>query len=298
MSLSLRVVFLFLWTASASFGTDFVVAAYNLENYLRMDRHTKGETVADAPKPEREIAAIVKIIGEIRPDVLGLMEIGGEDMLSDLQARLRTAGIDLPHRVWVRGADEERHLALLSRFPITQDRSQNDVSFQLDGRVQRMPRGILDATVQVAPSYRLRLLGVHLKSKRTTPNYDQARLREREADMLRKHVDGILQKEPSTNLLLFGDLNDTKNEYPIRQIMGPNRASTSLRDIWLRDSRGETWTHYWKSADIYSRIDYILVSPALAPEVIWKKCGINDSPSWRDASDHRAIYATISPNDR
>jgi len=298
MSLSLRVVFLFLWTASASFGTDFVVAAYNLENYLRMDRHTKGETVADAPKPEREIAAIVKIIGEIRPDVLGLMEIGGEDMLSDLQARLRTAGIDLPHRVWVRGADEERHLALLSRFPITQDRSQNDVSFQLDGRVQRMPRGILDATVQVAPGYRLRLLGAHLKSKRTTPNYDQARLREREADMLRKHVDGILQKEPSTNLLLFGDLNDTKNEYPIRQIMGPNRASTSLRDIWLRDSRGETWTHYWKSADIYSRIDYILVSPALAPEVIWKKCGINDSPSWRDASDHRAIYATISPNDR
>jgi len=298
MSLSLRVIFFFLWTVSASFGADIVVAAYNLENYLRMDRYAKGETVTDAPKPEREIAAIVSILGEVKPDILGLMEIGGEDMLSDLQARLRAAGLDLPHRVWVRGADEERHIALLSRFPITQDRSLDDVSFPLNGRIQRMPRGILDATVQVAPDYRLRLLGAHLKSKRTTPNYDQARLREREADMLRKHVDGILQKEPSTNLLLFGDLNDTKNEYPIRQIMGPPRAPTSLRDIWLRDSRGETWTHYWKSADIYSRIDYMLVSPALAPEVIWKKCGINDSPSWKDASDHRAIYATISPNDR
>lgn len=298
MGLSLRVVFFFLWTASASLAEDIVVAAYNLENYLRMDRRAKGEMVTDAPKPEHEIGAIIRIISGLKPDILGLMEIGGPDMLDDLQARLKAAGVDLPHRVWVRGADEERHLALLSRFPITSDQSRNDVSFPLGGRIQRMPRGILDTTIQINPGYRLRLLGAHLKSKRTVPGYDETKLREEESRQLRVHTDAILQKDPATNLLLFGDLNDTKNEFPIRQIMGTPRTPTYMRDIWLRDSRGETWTHYWKTADIYSRIDYILVSPALAPEVIWKKCGIDDSPSWKEASDHRAIYATISASER
>ena len=34
-----------------------------------------------------------------------------------------------------------------------------------------------------------------------------------------------------------------------------------MMDLWLRDSRGEHWTYYWKTADEYSRIDYLLVSP-------------------------------------
>jgi endonuclease/exonuclease/phosphatase family metal-dependent hydrolase len=298
MAQSLRVVFVLFWMTSAVLAEDFVVAGYNLENYLRMDRRAKGEMVEDAPKPAHEIDSIVRILTQIHPDILGLMEIGGPDMLDDLQSRLKTAGLDLPFRVWVKGADEERHVALLSRFPIAQDRSIDDVSFPLDGRIQHMPRGILDATVQVTPSYQIRLIGAHLKSKRPVPDYNETRLREEESRHLRDHVEDILQKEPSTNLLLFGDLNDTKNEYPIRQIMGTPHTPTALRDIWLRDSRGETWTQYWKAADLYSRIDYILVSPALMPEIIWKKCGINDSPSWNEASDHRAVYATISSTDR
>jgi hypothetical protein len=55
------------------------------------------------------------------------------------------------------------------------------------------------------------------------------------------------------------------------------------------------WTYYWKAADEYSRIDYLLVSPALVKEIIPEKCGINDSPFWNEASDHRAIFATVSP---
>lgn len=298
MSLSLRAFVLFVCFTSSALAEDILVAAYNLENYLRMDRHTKGEFVEDAPKPESEVTAIVRILTDLRPDILSLMEIGGSDMLDDLQARLKADGLDLPYRVWVKGADEERHLALLSRFPIAQNRSLDNVSFTLNNRIQRMPRGIMDVTIQITPSYELRIIGAHLKSKRVAMDYDESQLRIEESRQLRNHLDGILLKEPKTNLMLCGDLNDTKNEFPIRQIMGTPRTPTHMRDIWLRDKRGETWTHYWKSADIYSRIDYILVSPALAPEVIWKKCGIVDVPSWHEASDHRAIYATISPSER
>ena len=63
-------------------------------------------------------------------------------MLDDLQRRLRTAGLDYPHREWVKGADDARHVCLLSRFPIVERNSQDDVRFELDGKTLRMNRGI------------------------------------------------------------------------------------------------------------------------------------------------------------
>ena len=108
----------------------------------------------------------------------------------------------------------------------------------------------------------------------------------------------ILEIDPQTNLLLFGDLNDAKNQYPIREIIGWKGLPNYMMDVWLRDSRGEHWTYYWKDADEYSRLDYFLVSPGLVKEVVLEKCGISDSPFWNEASDHRAIYAVISAKEK
>jgi hypothetical protein len=44
--------------------------AYNLKNYLGMERFVKGARVPDIPKPEKEIAAVVKFITDIKPDAL------------------------------------------------------------------------------------------------------------------------------------------------------------------------------------------------------------------------------------
>jgi predicted extracellular nuclease len=107
-----------------------------------------------------------------------------------------------------------------------------------------------------------------------------------------------LETSPEANLMLFGDLNDTKNEYPIRQIIGLKGTPHFMMDLWLEDSREERWTYYWKTADEYSRIDYLLVSPGLVREIVPDKCGIDDSPFWNEASDHRAIYAAILPIDQ
>jgi endonuclease/exonuclease/phosphatase family metal-dependent hydrolase len=279
-------------------GKEIVVASYNVENYLLVDRRKDGVAIKDAPKPEQEIIAVVKVLGRIQADIVGLMEMGDESMLDDLQRRLKAAGLDYSYREWVKGADEQRHTCLLSKFPIVERNSRDDVLLELDGKTLRMNRGILDVTVQVNPEYRLRLVGAHLKSRRAVPDYDQALLRAKEAWSLREHVDEILAAAPDTNLLLFGDLNDTKNEYPIREIIGWKGAPNYMMDLLLRDSRGEHWTYYWKAADEYSRVDYLLVSPALAEEVIPQKCGIDDSPFWNEASDHRAIYAVIFAEDR
>jgi len=272
---------------------DVVVASYNLQNYLKMERRVDGKTVPDAPKPEKETAAAIEVIKQIQPDILGVVEMGDETMLDDFQKRLKSAGMDYPHREWVKGADPERHLALLSKYPIISRNSLDDVPFELNGSRQRISRGILDVTVQLSASYNLRLVGAHLKSRRQVPEFDERAMRTKEAALFRKHVDGILTADPDANLLLFGDLNDTKNEQPIKELIGAAGSPLRMRDLFLTDRQGLLWTHFWSAADIYSRIDYLLVSSGLWPEIVMDRSGISNARNWYQASDHRAIHTTI-----
>ena len=62
-----------------------------------------------------------------------------------------------------------------------------------------------------------------------------------------------------------------------------------------KDDLGDSWTEYWGEADLYSRIDYIFVSPALHREIAPGSARVYRSAHWNDASDHRAVYATILP---
>jgi endonuclease/exonuclease/phosphatase family metal-dependent hydrolase len=277
-------------------GDPFVVASYNVANWLTMDRFVDGQRIEGQPKPDRDKQAAIDVIAIHKPDILGIVEIGSEKDLADLQGRLKTAGLDYPHAEWASGPDPDRHVALLSKFPIVERNSLRNVAFDLDGKPQAVQRGILDVTLEPTDDYRIRVLGVHFKSKRPDPGFDQAALRGKEAEALRAHVDAILETDPDTNILLFGDFNDTKNEYPIRHLLGGPPARR-LKDLLLDDELGDRWTHYWKAADIYSRIDYLIVSPGLFKEVDREKRGIDRSENWFVASDHRLIFATIKAAD-
>jgi endonuclease/exonuclease/phosphatase family metal-dependent hydrolase len=276
---------------------EVVVAYYNLENYLPMPRVIDGRRVENAPKPESEIAALIAMLKRIRPDVLGVVEIGNQTMLADFQERLSAAGMVFPHSEWVASTEGERHIALLSRFPIVARNSRPEVTFELDGRYHRMGRGILDATVEVTPSYQLRLVGVHLKSRRVVPAFDEKKFRAREALLVRAHLDAILKADSSVNLLLFGDLNDTKNESPVKDIQGISGSRTAMRDLPLRDAHGLVWTHFWSEAVVYSRIDYLLASEGLWPQLKLSRSGIGGGREWHRASDHRPLYTTISTSE-
>ena len=272
---------------------NVVVASYNVENYLKMERRVDGKTVPDAPKPEQEIAAVIDVIKEINPDILGIVEMGDEKTLDEFRARLKAAGLDYPHKEWVRGTDAARHVALLSRFPIVARNSRDEVPFELNGKQMRVGRGILDVTVKLADNFLLHLVGAHLKSRREVPDLDQVAMRAKEAWYLREHLDKILRANPEEKLLLFGDMNDTKNEYPIKELLGSTRDPLRMKDLFLTDYYGYRWTHYWSSADIYSRIDYLMVSQGLWPDINMDKSGISSSRIWYKASDHRAIFTTI-----
>ena len=282
-----------LFLAVTATAKDVVVASFNLENYLRMERKVDGKMVPDAPKPEEQIAAVIETLQEIKPDILGVVEMGDEAAFADFQSRLKAAGLDYAHRERVDGADPVRHVALLSRFPIVARNSRGDVPFELNGTQQRISRGILDVTVQLADHYTLRLVGAHLKSKRQVPEFDEKAMRAKEALLIKGHLDAILKANPQEKLMLFGDLNDTKNEYPVRELVGAPSSPYHMRDLFLTDRYGYHWTHFWSAADIYSRIDYLLVSRELWPDICMDRSGINSFRRWYKASDHRAIFATV-----
>lgn len=266
--------------------------SYNLQNWLRQDRQVDGRMAKGAPKPMKEREAIVRLLVEARPDVLGVSEIGTADDVRDLQRMLERAGHPMAHFHLNHGVDPIRGLALLSRYPLGATVRRDSLNYRSKGREYGMQRGILDATV-ATPAGEFRFLGVHLKSKRETDEGDQADMRLNEAHLLRREIDAILRGNPQARLVLYGDLNDSRQSPVVRTVHGRGKNPESLLMVALKDSRGEYWTHHWAFQDIYSRIDYVMVSQALRGEVVWDRCAILDGADVARASDHRPLLVVL-----
>lgn len=278
-------------------GIRFV--AYNLWNYLDSHRR-RGD---DKGKPQEEIDALLEVIEPLSPHILGICEIGTEEDLLDFQQQLKKINLDLPYSSWTTGEDGERNLGILSAFPIIAENHPEQLSYNLphnNGQVvsTKLERGILDVSIALTEDYTLRLLGIHFKSKNPVSYADQELIRLSEAQLLREYADSILQQDPETNLLVYGDFNDTRRTPAVETVRGPREANNplSLFDLKLEDDRGERWTHYWQRQDIYSCFDYIFYNNALRPELIQEASGIASFSLLREASDHRPIYTVIDPS--
>jgi len=273
---------------------EIVFCSYNLENFSEGKEPDEASPRGTKRKSAEAVATQVRIIGEISPDVLGVCEMGSPAMLERFKVELRTAGVDLPHTEYVEAGDLDRRLALLSRYPIAARNSQTDLRFEMNGREEQVRRGILDVTLQVNETYRLRCVGVHLKSKLPVPQ-GEALVRRFEARKLREHLDRLLASSPRENLICYGDFNDTRNEPVYQQVVGVRGTRGFLTDLPCADSGGDRWTHYWKTADQYSRIDFLFASAGLLPEVNRARLGVYRSADWNVASDHRPVFTLIRP---
>ena len=282
-----------LFTGAVS-GKDCVFAGYNVENYAPVA--IPGETKSGRPgKTSQAASAVVQIVQEIGPDILGVCEMGTAPQFEEFRKRLKDAGLGYCDFEWVDSADPARHLALASRFPIVARQSVADLPYESNGIRQKVRRGFLDVTVEINPAFRLRIVGAHLKSKRPSPEGSPDLERRQEAHLLRQHIDEILAADPAMPLLVFGDFNDTKDQPTIQEITGKRGATEALTELRLADSVGDRWTYFWKQDDVYSRIDFLFVNRALAPRVVHERCSVYRSPLWNVASDHRPVIATIHP---
>jgi endonuclease/exonuclease/phosphatase family metal-dependent hydrolase len=273
-------------------GAPLRFVAYNLQNYLQMDREQNGVLIPNAPKPEASIQALVAIIASLNPDVLGVAEIGSLADARDLQRRLATAGLSLPEVEYTHGSDPVRRLALFSRLPITSRQSVQEGSFRLNGRRASLLRGFLDVTIDHRGTP-VRFVGIHLKSKRDVEEFDQELVRHAEARLLREHLDAIFTTSPTAAVLVYGDFNDTRQSPTLKAIQGTSGSPGFLSPINLTDSRGQSWTHYWAAEDTYSRIDFLCASRALTPFIDHDHSTIPHPHAWRRASDHRPLLLIL-----
>ena len=283
-------------------AASFRVASYNLENYLETASRTR------SAKSSQAKAKIRESIRAINPDLLALQEIGGTNALLELREALHNEGSDFEHWELVTGSDTNINLAVLSRFPFSARRPHTRDSFLLNGRRFFASRGFLEVDVQVNSNYSFTLIDAHLKSRRIVAPAHEAELRLEEAKLLREKIDARLVADPEVNLVVLGDLNDTKDAASTKVVIGsgitrlvdtrPAECNGDTEALETSEARTINWTHYYAKEDTYSRIDFILVSRAMAREWLSQETFALRIPNWGLASDHRPIIASFLAEDR
>ncbi len=283
----------------------FTVMTYNVENYLVKPFGTR------KAKPEASREKVVQILKAANADVVALQEMGRREAFVELQGRLKQTGLHYPHAVWMDGPDPAIQLALLSRFPLHDNRSKARVDYLLDGRRYSVSRGIGEVEIQVNAKYRFTMFNVHLKSKRPVGHADQSAIRLEEARAVRKCVEDRLRDAPDINLLLVGDLNDSPDSDPVKDLIGRKKPRlTDLRPVEHNEDqaahpynprygpRRVAWTHFYGLKDEYSRLDYLLASTGMARELDRTGTRILAVADWGTASDHRPVVARFVAEDR
>jgi endonuclease/exonuclease/phosphatase family metal-dependent hydrolase len=297
---SLLLIPLIAWTHLADAET-FRVATYNLDNYLDAPAGTRHA------KTEESKAKVRESILAIKPDILAVEEMGTLSALEELRGSLKKKGLDFPHWEYVCGFDTNIHVAVLSRFPFTSVRPQTNDYFLLNGKRFRVSRGFAVVDVQVNTNYSLTLIAAHLKSKRPIPAADESELRHEEAKVLREKINDAFTANPNVNLVVLGDLNDYKDSSSIKEVIGKGKHKlldtrpaerNGDNPARILDARTVTWTHHFAKEDVYSRLDYILLSPGMAREWVANETYVLALPNWGEASDHRPIVATFEAEDK
>ena len=273
---------------------EFSVMTFNVHQYALVSPDKNSDTLD--PKPREETEALIETIRQVSPDILAVQEMGDPAAWEDFKSRLQKAGLDAyTSEEYLRIDPEDRNIALLSKFPIVARNSHTNDLYTIGPTQFPVRRGIVEVDIEINPTYRLRLLVAHLKSK-LFHEYGQAEMRRNEARLLCNHVRASLKENPNINLLVVGDLNDDPSSRPMKEIL-QYQDKPILHDLRPEDDSKSAWT-YRGFDDSHLRIDYMLVSSGLAPEVVLSKTKVVNFPSWVHASDHRPLVATFTATEQ
>lgn len=265
---------------------------YNVHDYF-VDKDPKRSRHARKTKPVAQREAVAGVIASVRPEVVGLVEIGGPAALEDLAARLTARGLSYPYRRVLARWGEDRALGILSRHPIVADHSVENCTL-IGNSSRKMLRGILDVSIQPEGDKRVfRIIGVHLKSRVSEDAQSADALRAREARTVAAHISSILTRNPQAALLVYGDWNDGPKSAALNTFTGS--CLGGIHRLSPQDANGETWTIYYKDGQEYNVFDQIYVSSALKKSMGRKsEQGVVSQPGGAaQPSDHRAVWCDM-----
>ncbi len=255
-----------------------------------MNRYYDGKYRPNYPKPEKEKKSLRDYIKKIDADVLGLQEIGSKGHLNELQLDLSASDQNYPYQAFSYESGRDRNLAFLSRLPLQQVKAHENLRL-IDGYgKQEVLRGVLEIEIKYK-ALPIKIFNIHLKSRHTSdsrdPESNKYRLKEAKTvlDLIYKRTDS--GKRP---YILLGDLNDFPQSETLR-LLTQNKKSPMTQIICI-DSKGESWTHYYRKKNRYSTLDYILFSKN-HPFLENASGQILRDRYYYKASDHRPIFVEM-----
>ncbi len=265
---------------------------YNVENYFIPGDRNRSPYVM-RPKSEQSRRAVADVIDEAAPDIVGLIELGGRMAIQDLQTRLHERGRYYPYYRVLERKGEDRAVGILSRYPIVEDHSKAQASLYGNHR-RKMLRGILDVTVQLNGRDRLRVMGVHLKSRVSDDQAKATAQRTSEAQTLALHIAEAMKHKPNQAILVFGDWNDSPHDSSLGVLEQGKSRISGLHRITAKDSRGEEWTLYYRRGKTYYVFDQIYINtPLKEKRAKGARSAVVDDPQIKHASDHRPVWIEL-----
>jgi len=262
-------------------NTEVKLTTYNVENLFdKIDDPNKED---GPPKDEKALKALAEILKQNNSDIVALQEVENKEVLEEL---LTLAGLKDKYNVIV-GKSDNRGIAtallISKKFPIKKvDIHQNDTTFK---------RPPVEAIVELAPGFNVKIFSVHLKSKRGGIESDIQR--QKEAAKLIEYA-----KKDDIPTILMGDFNDTPNSNTISIIK--NNKFTDTRQLDNLSKETNNYTHYSKNPKYGAHIlDYIFLNDKAKEKLSvvqgsFDVTGKYDNPLASIASDHRAVSIKLN----
>ena len=259
------------------------------------------------PVNEDAVRNTARVIHDIDADVIGLVEAESRPALVRFRdALLPAVGVRPYDHVMLIDGNDERGIdvAIMTKdgYDIVDIRSHVD---DTDNVGQIFSRDCAEYVIRTPSDKRLVVLVNHFKSKGFGSQASSDRKRERQTKRVKAIYEGLLQSGESM-IAVIGDFNDTPDSAPLQPLL----ADTDLRDVFRHptfDDGGRPGT--FGTCARSSKIDYILLSPALFQKVtaggvfrmgLWGGKNGTIFPHYPEieraaqgASDHAAVWAEI-----
>lgn len=264
-----------------SLNNEVKLTTYNVENLFdKVDDPNKDD---GPPKREKELKALAEILKQNNSDIVALQEVENKEALQEL---LGIAGLKDKYNVIVGKSDNRGIAAALlisKKFPIKKvDIHENDTTFK---------RPPVEAIVELAPGFNVKVFSVHLKSKRGGAESDIQR--QKEAAKLIEYA-----KKDNMPTILMGDFNDSPDSATISTIKNANFTDTRNLDNLSKETNLPT--HYSNNPKYGAHIlDYIFLNDKAKEKLnvvqgSFDITGKYDNPLATVASDHRAVSIKLN----
>lgn len=256
------------------------VCIWNLKLYLDTYKMTeRGRT--KAPKSEAEKRAIVEVLREINPDVLGVEEIGTDKFLGEFLDILRESGLNYPHVAVSDKTDEYPHCAILSKLKFKSNSVRGDAFFDYFGKPSRSPRALILAEFETEGT-RWFFGSLHLKSRFGARKRDEnfSKFRALECEKIAEDLKKILKsKHP---IIIGGDFNDEAKDAAINPL--------KIAGLSPVETENKIPTYVWQKMQIPYTFDFFMASESMlklieSPRIF---------PDSKGGSDHLPVYCDLN----